>query len=533
MVADIACGSGSFLDAALDSILRRLKQRDPARNWANEIIDRRAIRGMDIDEMAVIKTQNRLWLRLASEPQSLPLHDLDAAIVCGDSLASTAKDQIGNDIDVLVGNPPFLAVGRVESRTLLAERFDSAKGRFDYSSLFLEQGLKLLKQDGAFGVVMPNRLLNNRDAQPIRQLLTRSAHILTIVDFGSTEVFKGVSAYIALIVGKATPPPEAAATTIIDIKEVPQHFPEVVLAELTAGNNLNVGDARVFETLLPRSGDPWLLLSPEGANARIRLAEHEPLDSYALVVQGIKTGANDIFVVKVIRESASGIWEVVNGLGRNSFVDSELLRPVVSGSEIKPYLEVQPNTYLVYPYRRGRRLSETELKADYPATWSYLSAYQSLLEARTSLTAGLRWYELIRSREEDWLTRPKLLMRDLAPRVSMALNSAGGIFLIGGTAVVPEDGVQLESLMLYLNSAVSNWYLSTSASPFQNSYYRFDAGQLSKVPVPVSVALDPMFRDEIVEARRRDLDEGSGDGELSRVDELLINLLGLPAGALI
>jgi hypothetical protein len=65
---------------------------------------------------------------------------------------------------------------------------------------------------------------------------------------------------------------------------------------------------------------------------------------------------------------------------------------------------------------------------------------RDLLASRASLIkSGGKWYELIWPRDEAWLRRPKLLIRDLAPRTAFALDQRGGTFLVGGTAVVPQQ----------------------------------------------------------------------------------------------
>ncbi len=39
-----------------------------------------------------------------------------------------------------------------------------------------------------------------------------------------------------------------------------------------------------------------------------------------------------------------------------------------------------------------------------------------------------------------------------------ALDAEGGTYLIGGTAVIPTTGEQLEPLLAFLNSRLSGWY---------------------------------------------------------------------------
>jgi hypothetical protein len=52
-IVDFSCGSGSFLVAAVDVLLTRLKALDPDRNWGKELIEGGYINGVDVDEKAV------------------------------------------------------------------------------------------------------------------------------------------------------------------------------------------------------------------------------------------------------------------------------------------------------------------------------------------------------------------------------------------------------------------------------------------------------------------------------------------------
>ena len=72
-VIDFACGSGSFLVAALDHLLDRLKKIDPDTRWARQLVDEGFLVGIDIDPKAVTSARLNLWQRLTEEPDPLPL----------------------------------------------------------------------------------------------------------------------------------------------------------------------------------------------------------------------------------------------------------------------------------------------------------------------------------------------------------------------------------------------------------------------------------------------------------------------------
>ncbi len=129
----------------------------------------------------------------------MPLPSIDRCIVEGDSLGEEIWTDLPNEFDVVLGNPPFIATGRVPSRDVLSRRFRAARGRFDFSYLFVELAISRLIEGGALGLVIPNRLFINRDASIIRGIITSEMTLNCLIDFGTTEVFEGASAYIGII----------------------------------------------------------------------------------------------------------------------------------------------------------------------------------------------------------------------------------------------------------------------------------------------------------------------------------------------
>jgi hypothetical protein len=72
-IVDFACGSGSFLVAAIDCLLNRFKEYDPRTNWGRVLIEGGHVSGVDVDEKAVTVARLNIWNRLTEEPDPLPL----------------------------------------------------------------------------------------------------------------------------------------------------------------------------------------------------------------------------------------------------------------------------------------------------------------------------------------------------------------------------------------------------------------------------------------------------------------------------
>ncbi|HUU84290.1 MAG TPA: N-6 DNA methylase [Phycisphaerae bacterium] len=539
-VVDCACGSGSFLTALVDGVIARLRKQDPQRDWGREIINKKRIAGIDVDQRAVTLARLSLWLRLAQEPNPLPLPRLNGFIVCGDSLRERTWHLLPSKYDIVVGNPPFLPTARVPSRGDLQRRFRTARGRFDYSYLFVELGVSRLHAGGMLGLVVPNRVYRNRDASALRELLTREMDLLTLVDFGSTEVFSGTSSYVGLLVARrASAEARKESVRFISVREVPARFPVMrLLVADESSEHLRELNVTAYDAVHPRGAHPWMLLSRSAREARLRLEERsETLASLAGVRQGIKTGANDLFVVELESDVGARPLCVRNGLGDVHFVEGACLRPVAFGSEIGRYEALVPQRYLVYPYEGGHVIAERKLRVRYPHTYNYLASYRDLLEGRASISGERQlWYALVRERGEGWLQSRKLLMRDLAVQTSFALDESGSVFLIGGTAVVPQDDDILRALLGYLNSSLADWYLRQLTPTFRASFQKFEPQHLERLPVPTAVVTELALRDEIaalvgsVLGARAAQDERRQKEYEDRIDGLLFKAVGIDVG---
>jgi type I restriction-modification system DNA methylase subunit len=504
-IADFACGSGSFLVAAANSLIRRLREKDPDRNWARELVENKYIIGVDVDERAVTMTRLHLWLRFAEEPNPLPLPSLQEIIIHEDSLSDEVWTKIPQEYDVILGNPPFLATGRTPSRDELARKFKTAQGRYDYSYLFVELALNHLTTNGTLGLVIPNRLFRNRDASTIREILTSETNLLLLVDFGSNEVFEKTSAYIGSIVAQKIIPDEqnfATLTRVINVDSITSDFLAALLINASIdANEIYTDEIKAFDVVHPRGTSPWLLVAPTVRRKRAFFEDRsEQITTIAGIYQGIRTGANDIFIVQAESGVEGVITKIVNGLGDYGFVESELLHPVVFGSDIQKYDLINSNRYIIYPYRQNRVISEGEIEENYPRTYEYLSRYRDILATRASINAGgLQWYELVRKRDEVWLNNPKLLIRDLATETSFAVDQTGENFLVGGSAVVPANPDNLLPLLGYLNSKLVNEYISQLTPEFRGGFQKFEPQHLQKIPILTRLISDFEFANRIEE----------------------------------
>lgn len=100
--------------------------------------------------------------------------------------------------DVVIANPPYLFGEYLpkSEKEYFTSNFDVAKGQFDVYWLFLEQGIRFLKQGGLMGWIIPDSLLARQEPKIVRRLLLAKTQLLNIIHAGLVFSGTGVSAVV-------------------------------------------------------------------------------------------------------------------------------------------------------------------------------------------------------------------------------------------------------------------------------------------------------------------------------------------------
>jgi len=235
-VLDPACGSGSFLIKAFD-VLNEFYSRKggsaptqldsatglPFKQKERILLDN--IFGVDLDPRAVEIAQLNLLLKVAEKKQRLPL--LQQNIICGNSLIDDEKvarnkafkweekfKQVMDEggFDVVIGNPPYGAEFNRLEKTYIEDKYECF-GSKDSAEVFLELALKLTKENGIVGMIIPKSLAFYTAWSNIRKFILREASVVKLCDVGIA--FKDVN-YEQLILIIKNSRASANAEAIID-----------------------------------------------------------------------------------------------------------------------------------------------------------------------------------------------------------------------------------------------------------------------------------------------------------------------------
>ena len=206
-ICDPACGSGAFLNAALQFLMAEHKLLDEMeakitgstiafQAVENSILENN-LYGVDINEESVEIARLALWLRTAKPHRKLS--SLNNNIKCGNSLISDpeiAGEKAFNwqaefpqvfakgGFDVVIGNPPYVNMVNIldeNQRKYYQKNYKTVKNKSDLYSIFTEKASKLIRENGLFGFIFPNSWMGTESFSSFREFLAHDVKVTKLV----------------------------------------------------------------------------------------------------------------------------------------------------------------------------------------------------------------------------------------------------------------------------------------------------------------------------------------------------------------
>ncbi|MGH7614347.1 MAG: Eco57I restriction-modification methylase domain-containing protein [Gemmatimonadales bacterium] len=378
--------------------------------------------------------------------------------------------------DVVLGNPPWVRGERLPARVreTLAYRYATWRpgaGRFahlpDLSVAFCERAFELAAPGGVVALLVPAKLATSGYAEPLRRRLadaTRLERVAPLDDASAGEAF-GAAVYPMVLVAARRDPEAGAAVS------------------------RTLGPGQATEWLPQRSlqaQGPWVLVPDAGVVARRLHRECQPLGERWTPRLGVKTGADEIFVV---REPIPGT------------------RPVVRGRDVGRW-RAAPRAFVLWTHDAAGRPLE---RLPGPLA-ERLQPHAARLRRRTDYHGGPPW-QLFRT---GLGTAPyRVLWADLARELTAVVPPPDIVPLntVYGLATRTVDDAH--ALAALLNTRWCTALARLAADAARGGFRRFNARVVAGLPLPPT---DDRAWSVLVEYGRRREPADALTAELFRLD---------------
>jgi len=488
-ILDPACGSGAFLNQALDFLIKEHSYLDELQakyhggftfpDIENTVLENN-IFGVDINEESVEIAKLSLWLRTAQPRRKL--NNLSNNIKCGNSLID--DPEVAGDLafnwqeqfptvfekggfDVVIGNPPYVRQELIsEFKPFFKKTFKTYSSSADLYTYFIEMGVdRLISDKGVYSIIVGNKWMRARFATDLRKWM-KEKHILEMIDFGDLPVFENVSAYPVILTLKRNSSEDTNTFVGCEIKDL--QFDDLKLlvqnTQFTVDRNLLVDEG-------------WSLIDQDAAHLIANLKSKGQSISDFIgkeIYRGLLTGLNEAFIID--KET------------RDRFVSANqnnqnIIKPLLAGRDIKRYhFNFQEQYLILLPSgftntHRGKLSGEQFVSQAYPEVYEHLQQFEDKAIVRSD--QGEFWWELRPCDFYDAFEKPKIIYPNICIEPQFCLES-DSYYTNQKCFIIPDRGIEILGV---LNSSLYFFLFKQILPKLRGGYFEPSYTYLKDFPL--------------------------------------------------
>ena len=528
-IADISCGSGSFLIGAYQFLLnwhrdyylekgnakeKKLIYESHGGEWKLTTDERKRIllaniHGVDIDPQAVETTKLSLLLKVleGENEQSLAkqmemfkqraLPDLGHNIKCGNSLIGTdfyrgqqlnfldeeteyrinafdwqaefpgVFNGVDGGFDAIIGNPPYIRIQHMKEWAPIEVEF--YKERYD-SAKKGNYDIYVVFAEKGLSLLSPSGLLGY--IMPHKFFNAKYGEGLRKIISEGRHLSRVVHFGDKQIFDEAT-----TYTCLFFIGKAPSETFDMQKVDDVDQWRLS-GDCRTGAVQADSVTEAeWNFVIGKGAGLFDRLSEMPvKLGDVAQIFVGLQTSADDVFVL----DSTKGL-------------EPEVLRPFIKSQKLTRYCHASPDYWMLFPYYlengKARLIPAKDFKAKFPNAWAYLNQNKSRLTGREKGKWNHeQWHAFGRSQNLTMMEAPKLIVQvmSIGPR---NIFDGESFYMTGGGSGPfygvrsKDDRTDLHTLLGIMNSKLYGFFISKQSTPMRGGYIKFSKQYIENAPI--------------------------------------------------
>ncbi len=543
-VADIACGSGVFLEEVFQYLqsycIEWYLKNNPTHlieiaggRYKLPLEEKKqilcsCIYGVDIDIHAIEVAKFSLLIKLIEnetapsvEAVSPILPNLSQNIIHGNSLVGDTElkgikctqeqlidivpfnweDMPVSGFDAIVGNPPYVTTEDIHSLSpepefnVYKKKYFTAHKQFDKYFIFLERALQKTKKNGYVCYIIPNKFFKIGAGEKLRKFIANHKYLVSLDDFGATQLFEDKTIYSSIVLLQ---------------KSVQNEF---TYTNVDSANNLWLGkptdSIKLKNSMLDEL--PWKLTSDFELLEILKNINpvSVPLNQRAEIFNGIQTSAERPTPIywfsgeEIIDEDTNTI--TVKKDEKKYKIEKTILKPYfkpIKKTEkgLTTYSIIDTDKRIIFPYdTEGHLISIETMKTEYSGAYSYLLAYYDRLVPKSVSDKGIRdvpnatsetWYQYGRTQAlTAFINTPKLIVKVMAKDNPMyAMDKNDMLIASGGTAGYcaisqkSDSPYELEYIQAWLANSYTEKLFNIVGSDFEGGFISRGTFVLSALP---------------------------------------------------
>jgi SAM-dependent methyltransferase len=549
---DPTCGSGHFLLGAFQRILDRWLRTEPG-TAVHELVQRtlNAVYGVDVNPYAMAITRFRLLMgalrasgitRLREAPGfrinvavgdsllhgrrfgELDLKDetIDLRRVGGSEHVYRAEDLIelnrilGQQYQVVVGNPPYITVKDQALNQAYRKRFSACHRQYSLAVPFTERFFELAvdghetQMAGYVGMITANSFMKREFGKKLIEEFFPRIDLTHVIDTSGAYI-PGHGTPTVILFGRHRKPISRKIHTVLGIQGEPTTPDDPAQGQVWSFILAQIdqpGSQSQFISVANTPRDsfykhPWSIGGGGTSDLKI-VIEANVQGALALKVESIGFGCitkqDDVFA----QDHAALIR---GGIGKS------LIRPFGIGEDIRDWVH-EASLWVIFPYDNNIQTLGPDLIPDilrYMWPWRTTLFDRKVFGGQTYREVGKPWYEYGQIPPERFRTPFSIAFAFVATHNHFVLDRGGKVFKQSAPIIkLPSDATEDDHLALLglLNSSTACFWMkqvchnkgATSdkgvlqADP-EKFRYEFDSTKLARFPIPM---LNPVQREAVL-----------------------------------